>query len=521
MLVDFELNMQYTRINHTYQLRDFVMSQLEPQNNGFQRAVACLIHPFSLIAMGLLLLNDHLFRIFWPSCWTGKLGDFAWLFFFPFALAALLFRLLPRKISKSERWVSGLAFSLTGGVFTLAKIWPPFHTILVRAASGLFGWSVTWRIDPTDLIGLFSLVGAAWMWHLSSRWKQNHKKPSWLVLLLAAFLTVANSAYPPSEGIFCLEEINGQVYAISFRDVYSSDSGGLSWQPSEYRWISCDGHFYDDSVTSTASLTDPILMPDPVNPSVVYRITTGSVIERSSDNGQTWITEFKPVPLPQAVQSHIAKNSLGLTRFKDSPLDAVFDPKSGNLIFAMGFDGVLIRQPDGTYTEVGVGDYQRIEPGFGQMLLTLFPGEALMALVFGGLGLIFLISRNQLSLFPRLVSGGAGLLWVCVALGIPPALGGYGYGDIIVIIALGISGLAVLSVVLYVFIKAGLSSRPLLTRYLLVFLIGGLLFFLPFITWVFNILPNYRLAQVFGIILGLIWFFEQSRRDKRVGRTTL
>jgi hypothetical protein len=37
--------------------------------------------------MAVLLLNDHLFRIHWPGWWTGKLGDFAWLFFFPFALA--------------------------------------------------------------------------------------------------------------------------------------------------------------------------------------------------------------------------------------------------------------------------------------------------------------------------------------------------------------------------------------------------------------------------------------------------
>jgi hypothetical protein len=29
-----------------------------------------------------LLINDHLLREFWPSWWTGKIGDFAWLLFF-------------------------------------------------------------------------------------------------------------------------------------------------------------------------------------------------------------------------------------------------------------------------------------------------------------------------------------------------------------------------------------------------------------------------------------------------------
>ena len=42
----------------------------------------------------------------------------------------------------------------------------------------------------------------------------------------------------------------------------------------------------------------------------------------------------------------------------------------------------------------------------------------------------------------------------------------------------------------------------LLNDYLLVFLGGGLLFFLPFILWTFNILPHYRLAQFLGITLG-------------------
>jgi hypothetical protein len=55
-----------------------------PTTSADNRSLACLTHPFSLAAMALLLLNDHIFRVFWPSWFTGKLGDFAWLFFFHF-----------------------------------------------------------------------------------------------------------------------------------------------------------------------------------------------------------------------------------------------------------------------------------------------------------------------------------------------------------------------------------------------------------------------------------------------------
>ncbi len=39
-----------------------------------------LAHPATAAALGLLLVNDHLLRRLWPSWFTGKLGDVAWLY---------------------------------------------------------------------------------------------------------------------------------------------------------------------------------------------------------------------------------------------------------------------------------------------------------------------------------------------------------------------------------------------------------------------------------------------------------
>ena len=49
-------------------------------------ALACLIDPPTLVAVGLLLLNDHIFNWLTPSWLTRKLSDLTGLFFFPFWL---------------------------------------------------------------------------------------------------------------------------------------------------------------------------------------------------------------------------------------------------------------------------------------------------------------------------------------------------------------------------------------------------------------------------------------------------
>lgn len=246
------------------------MAHTEHENQSLQISLTCLSHPFSLGAMALLLLNDHFFRILWPGWWTGKLGDIAWLFFFPFALAGLLAMILPKQISHHHRWIFNLAAGSTGVIFALGKTLPTFHASLIQLASFLFGWTVNWRLDPTDLVALVSLGSGVWLWGVVAQSQQKHSVPGWLLLSLSAILTVANSAYPPSEGIACLEIINEQVYAIASRQVYTSKNGGLTWESSDLRQIPCKSHFYEGAVTSTTSLDDPIKITDLANPAVIY-----------------------------------------------------------------------------------------------------------------------------------------------------------------------------------------------------------------------------------------------------------
>ncbi len=134
------------------------------RNEALDKALFLLSRPATLAAMAVLLLNDHLLRRLWPSWWTGKLGDFAWLYFMPFAAAAMLALVLPRKLGRRTEMVGWLAFGTIGGVFSLAKTLPTFHDWLVSGLGTLLGFPVGWQRDPTDLVALVSLAAAWGVW---------------------------------------------------------------------------------------------------------------------------------------------------------------------------------------------------------------------------------------------------------------------------------------------------------------------------------------------------------------------
>lgn len=56
----------------------------------FRAVLKALSHPISLFAIALLLANEHILKVVTPFPLTGKLSDFAGLFFFPYLLAGLL-----------------------------------------------------------------------------------------------------------------------------------------------------------------------------------------------------------------------------------------------------------------------------------------------------------------------------------------------------------------------------------------------------------------------------------------------
>ncbi len=135
-----------------------------------------LLHPIPLLALVVLVLNDHRWKHAFHNGITGKLSDVAGMVFFPLLLQAAGEMVLAgagRPWGPSRRALL-VAVIATGVVFGLAKTWVP-ATELVRTAAGLVRWP--WQLagaalrgvpapppghpalvrDPTDLLALPAL----------------------------------------------------------------------------------------------------------------------------------------------------------------------------------------------------------------------------------------------------------------------------------------------------------------------------------------------------------------------------
>ena len=306
-------------------------------NLAFQRALISLAHPASVGALLVLLLNDHVLRRMWPSWWTGKIGDFAWLIFRAIPAPAILSWLIPFRVYRREEIIGRASIIGTGLVFGLAKTLPAFHALTIQVLDTLTGWHNTLRVDPTDLLALPALLVA---WHL---WKQAEARPrslplrGWVLFPLAMSATMANSPMP-DYGITHLGLSSCTISAGSFR----SEEGGLVWQG--------EGHGSSEYPDRRMWL-----LADSADARVQYRFTPGVWIERSEDGGQSWKTEVRLVG-DEARLAYIRVSGRNYYVEPIGPLDAVTHRPTGNVV-AMGQEGVLVRTPDGVWHWVAVGQY--------------------------------------------------------------------------------------------------------------------------------------------------------------------
>lgn len=469
------------------------------RNLAFEKAIHLIGQPLSLAAILLLLLNDHLLRHLWPSWLTGKLGDFAWLFFFPYALAAFLALFIPRRVKRQVQITGLMTFGLIATIFILTKTLPGLHEALVQFGSWALGFPVGWRRDPSDLLALSTLMASWFIWQRTSTIEPVKSKistrPAWLLMSIAALLTVANAAQPET-GIGCLSQVNNQILACSAFNCFASTDGGLTWESStENRPMDCPDWFYDQSPFQQ-------VLEDLTDPSILYRSNPGVSIERSLDSGASWLVEYALQPLKQSERAYSLKTSLGNAVVFDPPLDALADPSSSNLIFAMGFSGVLVRQQDGQYTEIGVGKFIPEKPGFGELLLSVLSGEMILALIFGGLSTTTINKPDQSHWLRNTALVISWVAWGATCLIFPPAIQEGAYAYVFPNAGMLASGVLTLVLAAETLIRIGGQGKKLALSQARVWLSSAALFFVPFLLWLLNILPMYYLGLGFGLLMG-------------------
>jgi hypothetical protein len=326
-------------------------------NRAFNRALHALAHPLSVGAVLLLLLNDHLLRHVSPSWLTGKLGDWTWLTFAPLIAAAALAWLVPKKHPHQERIVGGLAFVSIGAWFTLAKTTPLVHGLTGQVFEALFGWGYTIRMDATDLLTLPALLVGWWVWRGASA--EAVRLPSRAVSLILFALgiagTVANSCGVANYGItqFCQKQ--GRLFAYATSNTYESADGGLTWmRVTDTSYLACRA----SGDTRSIPQREPWLLR---NGRDTYRFVPTEGIYRYTD-GQDEQLEIDLLHLNNtarkwSVEGKILSVWCSGIFYAVGPHDAILHQPSGNLVVAMGHDGVLVRSRDGVWQWAAVDDY--------------------------------------------------------------------------------------------------------------------------------------------------------------------
>lgn len=347
------------------------------------------------------------------------------------------------------------------------------------------------------------------------------------------------------------------VAGSGFNTTFSSTDGGLTWFPAA-----------STDCPKDKQSSWPHTLFDWRNFSLgqdKYRIIRGESIERSIDNGVTWLLEFDLSTLNHPArrlyyEEHVSRKLPGKgshIRLPPTPLYALVEPISGNLVLAMSQDGVLVRTEKGEWIWATVGPY-RLESINRVELLAVLRGEFLLAVAFvvltfvtilrgiqgGGkasVGIIVLIWFWLLYVVwstalgsqpvPRVYIGGSlfNLPWVLLVLWgcflaiiltpLPPEIRKFLKGiSIALLVFLGISipfGLTFGSHLFVLFllclvVVTGFTSviyrrEPSVMWRILVILVSQfVLFMLPFVLWTQGLFPRHDGALLLATILAVI-----------------
>lgn len=374
-------------------------------------ALQSLGHPVTLACVALLLLNDHVLKSLVPSVLTGKLSDFAGLFFFPYlvvvigaagALAAgrLARRRLPER--QARRLPPATAAYLgTALLFSLIKLHPPAAAGVSDVLSALFGDPIYVAPDPSDVIALLALLPSFWLWRSVERSERRRPgKRSILALGIAALAAIATSPCMEPPTITHLVGGDKGVYAVTadygtVSNTYLSADQGLSWD-----YVDPDDLPPSVVVASDGPAPLPKIECVPGLEQICYRVAGEEKLEASTDSGLTWEVVWSvPASRREYMERAATGASLLLECGKDldvraNDLAVLGDGADHLVLVATGNEGVLRgRFSDPEWERQGVSEAQPT-PIQGRLSDLLFPwiilGESFLAVAAGGVTFMLL-----------------------------------------------------------------------------------------------------------------------------------
>lgn len=233
-----------------------------------------LASPSAVAAIALLLLNDHVFKQAWPSAITGKLSDFAGLYFAPWVLISLALALAAGRVD--ARIIAALAYGVVACVFAALKLSPASSESVLSFARTL-GVPLAVVPDPTDLVALPMLPISYVVW---ARRHRVGASPRWrrVTAFAVSALAVAATSGPSQPSV---TNITASSDSVVVSVEYTSNNDGV-YRMDESRWRRID-------------VNPGGLIADATDPTTLY-VLHGASWTVTVDRLRAGRTE--PVPLP-------------------------------------------------------------------------------------------------------------------------------------------------------------------------------------------------------------------------------
>ncbi|MFE9688829.1 hypothetical protein [Micromonospora sp. NPDC005806] len=341
-------------------------------------ALAWLGHPVTMLALVVLVLNDHVLKATQPGWLTGKLSDVAGLVLAPPLVAVLAALIVPRI---PVRALPGLGLGLVGIGFTAVKTSGYAAAAASAAWSAVSGPSLV-RADRTDLLALPALAVAGWAWHRARRdpvGRRSARLVRLLVLLPAAALAVAATSVVGSHDALRATVVDGRLAA----GTGSSTGARIMWPATTWRLSDDGGETWRSPTPAEQQVLDPFppspgspVAPPPsaiasipsapvredcstATPQRCYRLVAGRIrVEESDDAGRTWRLAWEVTERQRAILSRRYQDAGPRGERITGQELAVLDVGGGRhvVLVANGRDGFAVRGPEGDWRRIGFAE---------------------------------------------------------------------------------------------------------------------------------------------------------------------
>ena len=334
------------------------------------------MHPVTLGALSILLVNDLLFKALWPGEWIpGKLSDLAWMTFAPPLLAYILSFATPRS-APGQLTAFATAYLGLPLLYAAFNTFPSVHDAVLGIISVFGGDGPRSPLDPTDsLVIPFAMAAALWIWHRRPLEMEGLRARFAVLMASVAALASIASSYATDWGVTDVgRTTSGALGATTSGDFnrslfYESMDGGLTWTVQE---AAAPLQEEEDEAESSWGLRAE-------GPSRVFYAMDGLVtMETPSGEIELYSYEYLQSGGNQWMQA-LDKKDIEYRVIATGVHDLFYDAESGNLIVAMGLQGVVVIASDGTATRVAVGRYSPTDFSFGNKLRTYISSMMLSA----------------------------------------------------------------------------------------------------------------------------------------------